>query len=524
MKFELSTNINEVTVFRDGARITRKGKQKVEPGEHVIVTSDITGYAMNDSFRVKGRGAAVLKAIDVSKKQFVYQPEEDIEKIVKELKKLQKEKKMISQRLGFYQVRVEQLKGVQDQFSSEVGKWISVGETNTEQLTRMDEISFELLQDLKKKIRDQRMKLEDIQDKIQVTQNNLNRVQGQRKTETRTEVRILIDAKKSTNLEIDITYQIAYSGWNPIYDIDIRENTATLKRIAMVYNNSLETWDDIDLVVSTASAKPVAAVKPMPYYVNVASVAAASSGIGYIGDVARGMAEKEVEEAEYAGYDENLDDLIEVHSTASETISGTVIYDVPGKVTIMSEEDPHPITLTEEEFDSKKLYYWNAAAMNEVVAQDEITNGDSVILPGRVKVYAQGEFIGETSLNMIAPREEFRLGTRAAYDVKAEKKLVSKDTEKAGITRGKRRRDYEYRLEIKSFAKKAIEMRVVDVIPHSNSEKVEIELGTLSHQYKKFELGILEWEITLETNTDVKIEYEYTVSWDKDLRLRPSLP
>jgi len=388
----------------------------------------------------------------------------------------------------------------------------------------MNEVSFELLQDLKKKIRDERRALEEIQDKIQVIQNNLNKIQGQRRTETRTQVKVLLDAKASTEVELEITYQLGYAGWSPTYDVDIGEKKASLKRIAMIYNNSLEDWTDIGLVVSTASARPVAAVKATPYYVNVAMpVTSASTGIGF-GGLRTESADEGLYEMEEAADLDGIADMREVYSTATETLSGTVIYNVPGEVTIPSDNDPHPMTLTEEEFESRKLYYWNAAAMNEVVAQDEIVNGDSVILPGNVKVYAQGEFIGETTLDTIAPREKFRLGTRSAYDVKAEKKLVAKDTEKAGLTRGKRRRDYEYRLELKSFSKNEIEMKVVDVIPRSSSEKVEIELGNVSHQFKKFELGILEWEIKLQPQDEIKIEYGYVVSWEKELRLRPSLP
>ncbi|MCK5264331.1 MAG: DUF4139 domain-containing protein, partial [Candidatus Thorarchaeota archaeon] len=199
-------------------------------------------------------------------------------------------------------------------------------------------------------------------------------------------------------------------------------------------------------------------------------------------------------------------------------------YEVPGQITIEANRDPSPITLTLEEFESKRLHYWNAYAMQEVVAQDEITNGDSVLLPGPVKVYAAGDYIGETNLDTISPREKFRLGTRAAYDVKAERKLLEKDTEKAGFTRGKQKRGYKYSLELKNFSKHEIEIRLIDRIPYSNSEKITIEMDEPSLLTKTMELGIITWETKMNPDQELTIEYSYEVEWEKDLMIRPPLP
>jgi uncharacterized protein (TIGR02231 family) len=177
-----------------------------------------------------------------------------------------------------------------------------------------------------------------------------------------------------------------------------------------------------------------------------------------------------------------------------------------------------------DDFESKRLHYWNAYAMQEVVAQDEITNGDSVLLPGSVKVYAAGDYIGETNLGTIAPREKFRLGTRASYDVKAERKLLEKDTEKAGITRGKQKRFYRYALELKNFSKQDIEIRIVDRIPYSNSEKIVVHMEERSEVFKKVELGIITWETKMTKDQELVLEYEYEVEWEKDLSIRPPLP
>jgi len=532
MTTEIKAGITDVTVFRDGARVTRSGKERLTTGEQTVLVKGISQYAHSDSFRVKGRGAAVLKGIDVKSRTEVFEPKGNIASMREELEELDKERKRITDDIEQQQARLGHLTSIAEQFSTEFGQWYAAGESSIENLDKMDKTMVKMLNDVRKKLRELNEKLEEIDVKIQVIHANIDRVQGQRRTIATKEVQVTLDVKEDSSIELEVTYQLGRAGWSPTYDVDIGDEASDLKRIALVYNQTFEDWKDVGLIVSTASARRVEAVKAAPFYVD-----ALSPTVGYGGrmdDAVRGAPVA----AEYYDEDEGLDlmkeeeqivyepepEIEETYATASETLSGTMIYEVPGKVSIPSGDEPQPITLSEESFDSRRLYYWNAYVMPEVVAQDEITNGDSVMLPGTVKVYAAGDFLGETNVGLIAPRETFRLGTRTAYDVKAEKKLAGKDTEKAGFSRGKRRRGYEYRLEIKSFSKKPIQMRVVDRIPHSNSEKIHVEMKPMQIPTKKSELGVLEWEVTMDAEKELAIEYAFEVEWEKDVQIQPPLP
>ncbi|MFX1607189.1 MAG: mucoidy inhibitor MuiA family protein [Promethearchaeota archaeon] len=527
---EIQTKIAAVTVFRDGARIVRKGKSELSAGEQTVKITDITRYAEPDSFRVKGKGQAVLRGIDVKQVSRTYEPEGDAKELFDKLKGFQKERATIEDKLQLQRTRSERMNIVMSQFSSEFGKWFSVGETSMDQMTKMDKTGSDILRDSKKIIRKLEDELRRIDAEITALHDNINRIQGQRRTETINEVFVSLDVKESTQLELEVTYQLRMASWQPTYDIDLGEDKSFVKRIAVVRNQTLEDWEDVGLTVSTASAKPIEAVEPNPFYIDVYS----PRDFGMMATKAA-AAPAEMMKKEKA-YDEDLEDalmeveeepmpeIIEDYAETTETLGGITVYSVPGEVSIPADNDPHPVTLTLEEFDSRRLHFWNASAMAEVVAQDEITNSDAVLLPGNVKVYAAGDFIGETYLGLQAPREKFRLGTRVAYDVKAEKKLIEKDTEKAGLTRGKKKRGYKYSLEIQSFAKRDIMLKVVDVIPHSNSEKITVELSEPTPPFKKMELGVIEWETKIEPESELKISYSYEVEWEKDVTIRPPLP
>ena len=534
---ELQTKITSATVFRDGARVVRTGKTEVTKGEQVILIGGITEYAHEDSFRVKGKGHAVLRAIDVKRTSKTYEPEGDTKEMLDKLKSLAKKRRDLQDQYEMNQTRIEQQTKVMNQFSTEFGKWFSVGETGLDNLTNMDKANKDIILKAKKTLRKLTREMQEIDAESAAIRENVQRIQGERRTETHNEVYVTIDAKQNTTLELEVTYQLSLANWYATYDVDIGEGTTSLKRIAMISNNTREDWEDINLIVSTASAQPVSIIKPNPYYVNTLQASYVSTSSGYGGgapegllrDFDKGDYDEEEEYDEFSiddtiGIAEPMPEIIEEYASSSETLGGITVYEVPGQITIEANRDPSPITLTLEEFESKRLHYWNAYAMPEVVAQDEITNGDSVILPGPVKVYAAGDYIGETNLDTIAPREKFRLGTRASYDVKAERKLLEKDTEKAGFTRGKQKRGYKYALELKNFSKHEIEIRIVDRIPYSNSEKILVELPEATPTYKKMELGVITWEMKMTKDQELKIEYSYEVEWEKGLSIRPPLP
>ena len=283
MANEISTQIKGVTVFRDGARITRTGKIKVKAGEQTILVDGITRYAQEDSFRVKGKGAASLKGIDVRQFSRSFEPEAELKEMLAELKKLESKYEVLASKITIQESRISNFNAVMSQFSSEFGKWFAAGESSMDRLSEMDDVGTKQLGEAKKKLRELEDESKKQRDKIETLRNNINRVQGERKTETVYQVDVLLDVKEASEVELEIVYQISYAGWEPTYDVDLQKEKASLKRIAMIRNNSLEDWSDIDLMVSTASARPVRAVEANPFYVDVYSpaIGSVSTSSGY---------------------------------------------------------------------------------------------------------------------------------------------------------------------------------------------------------------------------------------------------
>ncbi len=516
--------ITTVTIFRDGARITRTGKIALEKGPQKVIVEGITEYATVDSFRVKGKGPAKLSTIDLQLMSEVFEPSSDVKPLHEELKELVKKQEEIHDDIEFHSASLANTESMVSEFSSYYGQVFAANEGEISQLAEMDKNSSKMLLDTRSTIRELEEKREEIAKKIEVVRANINRIGSEHRTESTYSVEVTLDVDNASEIELEVTYQVNNAHWYPSYDVDLHPGIAKLRRMALLYNRTKEDWNDVDLVVSTATARPVEAVEATPYYVGVYDPALERTRS--MSDKMKKSAARPSRVAAPKGIAPPAPpaEIAEEFAEATETVSGIAVYELQKPVSIPSDNEKHPITLIEEELKSESIHYWYAEGMSEVVAQDEVTNGDSVILPGKVKVYAEGDYIGETSLAQISPREEFKIGTRTAFDVKAEKKLAHREVEKAGVMRGKLKRSYMYRLEIQSFSKRPIEIDVFDRVPHSVSTSIEVKADWEKIGADNENLGVLEWHKTIQPDQKAIIEYEYEISWEKGITVHPPLP
>jgi uncharacterized protein (TIGR02231 family) len=528
---KLETTIDKVVVFLDGARIYRSGKTNLKKGLQKVRIVGLTKKLRKDSVRVSGKGKGSLGSIDV---ESVYHEEithDELNKLVQEEKALQKQKSALQEKLQFLQHQQEQMKTLSNKFSSEFPLWFASGEAKLTTLTEFLDFESQKNSDNLKERRELNDEIEKLNKKIAIVQAQINDYRNKSHVEQTFDVAITVDVKETGSFRFDLSYQTVGVSWEPSYDVDLQEDKATLKGMAQIRNNTLEDWQDIELEISTAVFKPVTITDPRPFYIDIYEPRSPSGGA--IGG--RMMAKKARPPPTPAAAaprekEEMLDEakpmkaLYEPEATMKESPAGVQSYELPGKWTIPSDGNEHPVTLTTQELETKKLHYWSAVDALGVIAQDEIQNDDSIILAGQAKVYSEGEFIGETFIEQISPREDFKLGTREELKMKAEKKLLEREKSKAGLVKGKRSISYEYELIIKNFLKKEAPITIKDVIPYSRSERIKVKNFEATIEPKEENLGIYTWELTIAPGKETKIKYQYEVEWEKNYRITPSLP
>jgi len=530
---QLDTKIKAVTIYRNGAKIERTGAIELKPGAHKLEVANLTRFLDKESVRVSGRGHATIVSFDTvdttaevsgySKLDSLIKKREDLEK---QLTNIQSEIQRLTRRMNFYAQ-------VLDNSAGEFSRWIPAGESNVDQLSALETLvttQLDKLTTLQLKLHEDR---EKVQKEIAMVKREIDKFRSEvNQYEVTNSVLVNVDAHKLGKCEFNISYFVSHAYWEPTYDFVLSEESTDVTMFTVVKNNTQEDWDNVNLTVSTASRRTATITEPSPYFVSIYApppprpMRAMAKERKLAAPAASGMVRDEVEAEELAMMpEEPLPDMAPppVTATAME-VGGVYVFVLPDPVKVTADGEPHAFPTSQIKLEADRKFFWNAVDFAEAIEVTTIENGDSVLLPGRARIYFQDEYLGETHLNLIAPNEKVDVGMRFSYDLKVEKKLVAKSTEKKGLLKGNVARDYTYELTIKNYRTKMSAVKIMDRIPHSDSEIIKIEDRKFTPQPTQDELGVLTWEIEVLKEGETKIKYSFQVEYPRGEIITPPLP
>lgn len=524
-KSKLELPIDSVIVLTDGAIISHLGKLDLKEGEQTVTLTKISRFLDEDSIKVAGKGKVTL--IDVVPRYFYEKlDDKDLSEIELQIKKLKEELKEKEAELEVISQSIDSLDELIHSISSQFGEWGIRKGMEIDQFNSFYVFYSEQAESNRKSRLKLNRKIEDLQDEIRVLESRMNQL-SQTKDQYY-EIDITLDVAVATKAEIDVSYSVGNVWWNPLYMVDLSKEQANIQRLARITNKSGFDWENVSIVISTSNRIPVEMSEVHPFYVGLqpeykpvqtkakrstmrprmvmeASMPAPIEAPGG-GKIARAEPEEEME-------------IRTAQIDISET--GQQTFEIKGKNTIESSKEPKTLHLDAFELPLERMFYW-ASTNPKVVLTHELENEKYFLLPGKVKVFLKGEYISQTTIPLIHPKEKFELGVVESFDLKIEKELVKREVSKKGMIKGKRVMDFGYKIKIKNFKEQSIKLKIVDRIPHSTDENINIELNNIREPEKKNQ-GVFEWELELKGSEELKILYDFTVTFPQDRTLQPRL-
>jgi uncharacterized protein (TIGR02231 family) len=199
--------------------------------------------------------------------------------------------------------------------------------------------------------------------------------------------------------------------------------------------------------------------------------------------------------------------------TAEVTDSGvSQVYEVARPIAVPADGNPHKTTIARFDLDADIDYLAVPVLAAEVYLRATVTNSSPVmLLPGQARVFRDGQFAGETSLETVAPGEEFELQLGVDDQIRIERKLHRRATSKAVIG-GTRTVDIGYETTVSNHRPAAARISVHDHIPVSADGDIKVRLRETSPSpAEQTDLGELTWELTLEAGQSTTIGHRFTV-------------
>lgn len=245
--FQKESIIKEVTVYLDGAEITRTSDVTVKPGKSEITFNKLSPYILESSIQVSGLKNTSILSINYGINYLSKQKQNDsIEVLLAKTKKL---KSKIS-------LEYDLISGLNEELDLIKSNKRLGNETETVSLEKLKTFAVyfrKRITELKVEINKANATISDYESEIKSIKKQLLEFNVDEKVQTG-EIKLKLHNDTAATLQLQITYNINNAGWFPIYDIkaDKINSPINLEYKAHVFQNSGEDWDDVKLVLSTS--------------------------------------------------------------------------------------------------------------------------------------------------------------------------------------------------------------------------------------------------------------------------------
>lgn len=510
-----------VTVYTDRARVTRRGRVHLAPGEHTLALISLPTTLEEDSVRAGGKGAHVkILGVEVARQYVTEAPAGSVAELQAQLQALQDREQALADDEAAQTARLEFLQTLRETSSASAAKAVAFGKTTLDNIAALTQYLTTELSAVQARQRELAVQRRDLAREIAAAEARLGQVQGGATYERR-EIRVAVETAAETDLELEIIYGVTGASWEPLYDIRLVEGAVTLTYLAGVRQQTGEDWPAVELALSTARpAVSTTIPKLNPWYIDIyrppappapprqampmPAAMAAPSGAGRARDTddLRKLAEEAMPEPQ-----------AQVAQATVESSGAALTYRVARPVAVPGDGQPHRTTVTALDLQANLDYITVPKLAEEAYLRAKITNTSPfTLLPGQAAIFHGADFVGNTRLKTIVPNEEFEVQLGVDDRVKVERELTDRGVDKTGLLGNNTRTHLAYRITLRNHLPTPARVTVFDQLPVSRHEEIKPRLlEAVPPPKEQTDLNILKWELTVEPQGKAEIAFTYTV-------------
>lgn len=518
-----------VTVFQGQALVTRE--VVLPEGEgllEAIITSLPDGLMPGSLYAEPGPGVEV-RSVRTRVRPVEADDRDDVRELEERLRELRFEKQGLGRRQQLLQRRDGYLNQLES-FTAAAGKSdLDKGALDAEALAKLTTLVFAEREEV------MRMRV-DLQRDAQVNQEEITLLERQLKTLAQGANRSSREAvvflnKRAGAAKVRLMYLVSGASWSPSYNLRADEDrtTVTVEYNAQVTQMSGEDWSDVEMILSTATPSLVAkapTLEPLDIrlvtaareagnrqsrtqlfmeqkalasnrgnltlgraFGNAAGAPAATEsasdsvgaagGFGGVYDGAEPLSGFDaelnslacaVQVMDLSGRDKGVSRSLE--DTESEGIS--VVYRLPNRTSLPSRSDKQLIQIAALPIEAEFYHVATPVLTSYVYEEARLVNDTQIVLlAGPAATFLGDRFVGRGEAPSVAIGEAFTVGLGINESLRTARELIDKSDRVQG---GNRVAQFDYRLSLENFGETAVEVRLTDRLPRSDSDAIKVTL------------------------------------------------
>ncbi|MBN2188850.1 MAG: mucoidy inhibitor MuiA family protein [Chitinispirillaceae bacterium] len=526
----VTSKVTAVTVFSDRAQVVRTCGETLPAGGHELVFDNLPAAIERTSLAMEGSGSGMLR--EVKFRRMTAAENTDSLSLV-----LAKQKRKIEEALAETDDRIK-LRTGERQFLENISLKVTgrgaseraaPPELDTAKWQKMAAFYRNRLEALTRDLRAAERVKRDLADSLAAINRKIAELGRSVGTE-RNQAVVTLFMKEQGKLTLNLSYIVYGPSWTPAYELRM---ASAKKKLKMTYKGTLrqntgEDWADAEIRLSTAQAY-VGGNQPelSPWHINFYSpepypqyrLQKSAARGPKLAAPAPSMANLMEAEAPAPEAAPAPPPALETVQAGVESGSLNAVFAIPGKTTVASDNQAHTVTITTRELPASFRYstvprlsaraYLKAKAINET---------DFPLLKGASSVFLDNTFVTNSTLENVAPGQEFWTFLGVDEAMKVEHKRLNRFEKDQGLLGKKRKVAFDYLITVTNNRKTEEEIVVWDQLPIPGDGDIKVELVEPKWKentagLKKNETQYLEWYFKMKAGEKIKIPFKFTVEY-----------
>jgi len=564
---EVSGSISNVIVYRGQALITRTIELDLSKGRSEVIVTGLPNKIISESLYGRARDNVTVSSVRYRERAVKEDTREEVKQLDAEIKQVQTRLRHAEANRDLFNKNMITLGKLQDFTITAQNNDLNRGLLQFEPLKEL----VTLIETKRSEYHNEALKIDDriieLKEQMELLQRKRQELKAGR-SRTQREAVILVDSGVARKAVIYLNYLVSDANWLPQYNLRARpdESKVEVEYNSVIHQASGEDWTNTALFLSTAqpameAAAPV--LEPMKVRLSPEAVLYEKERPGEpsvqfqqkahyrnLSDEFRnlqssrrriaGKGKAAQRELDRLAIDNQMMELqadkraFEVIKKEARKFARTegvsVTYDLGKGFSMPSRSDQQLVTIAVFETDADFIRLGTPLLTDYVYLQAEVVNDSNVILlAGPASTYRNGEFVGKSRLDLITIGQKFTAGFGVDSQIQISREFKDK---KVDTLWGNRVEKYEYRIAIENYKNTDIKLRMLERIPYTEDEKLEIrgfETNTPLSKDAEYirvlrDKGVLRWDLVLKPGTiDDKaaiVTYGYTMKYDNDMQIQ----
>ena len=507
----LSSSVSEVTVYADRARVTRTALATLPAGTSVLEFSGLPEALDEGSIEVNATSDTPLtiEGIDIRREFLtasgnpkVQELERQLQELLEQKKSLQAQKDVCASKRDFFRNLSAGL-GHGDKQPIGLDDIRKLYAFYGEEITNLSENILSIERNETK-----------LDPEIDRVKRELDALRNAAQKSQRT-LLVSVRAQAAAKGEFRVRYVIGNASWSSSYDARVDSGTGKVELLynALVRQKTGEDWNNVRLVLSTAQPGRNGRMPELaPSYLDYRAEQPLAAARAEFGPAAPMPAPNETDQAK-AEPVQSKEAETEVQRTGL-----SVSYQVGLPVTIPGDGQAHRANVTVLNLAGRPEYVTTPKLDSAVYLKVHLENtSEAQLLPGPVRLFRDGEFMGTVVMNLTPSGADFDLYAGKDDSIKVERKELINKRSETGMLNRREIEERRYQISLQNFRSGPIKVSVYDQFPVSKNADIVVNQGSFSDKPATIDKdsGKLTWDFELQPKVKKVVEFSYSVEWPK---------